>query len=329
MSNRTYKKHKNTDIINYVTSSLDIHRYRYKILEYVNDLNMIDKKKHYISPNYNGVNSILVFVKLEDRYCSYLIDRKSFNTRNNEPKITKVNIRLDESLYKGSIMECVVLYGNDKVKTCIVTDMYMFRGEKMFRTRMDNKMLSLSTYLETFYKEDSINNVHLIPNKLYDLCCIKDLVNTYIPKSKYKSCIKGLAFYPEYSSTKLLYMYNNCNKENQEEYTPVIVEKKINISSDISANFRMKSTDTVDVFNLYLAVNFIKNGKSCVKYKKYGIAYIPTTNCSYFCRDLFTNTDTELVKCAYSSEKDKWIPYEKANVKIPNTFEDVSKMMST
>jgi hypothetical protein len=48
-----------------------------------------------------------------------------------------------------------------------------------------------------------------------------------------------------------------------------------------------------------------------IKLKKYSIAYIPTKEVSYFCKNLVdVYGDSLIVKCKYDLEKDKWIPFE-------------------
>ena len=45
------------------------------------------------------------------------------------------------------------------------------------------------------------------------------------------------------------------------------------------------------------------------------MAYIPTKECSYFCKEAFlkNNTDNILVKCNLDKDKGRWIPNEVIN----------------
>jgi hypothetical protein len=203
-------------------------------------------------------------------------------------------------------------------------------------------MLNITTFLESYHKQDSnLNNINFIVNKLYNLNEIKKLVDNYIPISKFSNSIKGIVFYPEESSTKLIYLYGNCSQNRTDSSSPSnpAIAKQRNIrsskiklaDSEITAVFKLKKADTVDVYTLHLAKILEKNGNKYAKYKKFGIAYIPTKECSYFCKDVFdkVNTDFALVKCKYVLDKDRWIPYEHVtDQKLPDNYSDVSKLVS-
>ena len=201
-------------LVNYIYNALEISKFKYSLIEYEYDLPLITNTKHFVSPNYNGIVSLLVFKKIQDKYYSVIIDRRtlSYNPTQldiNKVKITPINVQLDESIYNGSIIDGVLLYnnGHNRKKIFVVNDLYFFRGKKLTDDKINNKMLNISVYLDSFDNKDSnLNTVELIPNKLYDLKDIKKLVNVHIPKSKYSNCIKGVTFYPEISGTKLIYL---------------------------------------------------------------------------------------------------------------------------
>ena len=216
--------------------------------------------------------------------------------------------------------------------------MYQFDGKDMKHKKITNKMKNISAYLNSEYKkDDSINTIRLIPNTVFNMKDINELVNVYIPNSKYKNTIKGIAYYPEKSGTKLIYLYNNCSKDiKQVENTKASIKKpirpsKISVKDNITAVFRIKKTDIPDVYKLQLTKKITKNGKKYRKYKKYGIAYVSTAECSFFCKDMFNSigSNIALVKCKYSTENNKWIPYEQAkDNKYPDTYSDVKNRIA-
>jgi len=333
-------------LINYIYNSIEISKFKYKLIEYEYDLPLLKENKYFISPNFNGINSLLVFTKLKDKFYSFLVDRKTLSYKHNQidmskVKIIPVDIRLDPTIYNGSIIDGVLLYnnGNNNTKTFVVNDVYYLCGQNLANDKINYKILNISTYFDSYHKIDSkIDNIKLIINKLYNLNEIKQLVNVNIPKSKYGNSIKGLAFYPEISNTKLIYLYNNCSQSKNESpsysavsHKPTIVRlSNITPNDSIIGTFRMSKTETVDVYLLYLAKIIEKNGKKYIKYKKFGIAYVPTKECSYFCKDLYDRVNNEniLVECKYVIDKDKWIPFKHAEgKKKPDDVDEINKLI--
>lgn len=332
-------------LISYIYNKLEISKYKYKLLEYENEVSLLDKEKFFVSPNLNGINGLMVFIKFREHYHSVIIDRRTLSYNQNQIELDKVKVipfklRFDESIYKGSIFDGVLLYNkNSNMKTFVINDVYYFRGANMTDDNMNHKIMNIDTFFKHGRTVDqNIDNIEVIINKLYELKDIKKLVNSYIPKSKYNRSIKGLAFYPEKSGTKLIYLYNNCSMDKDDTsptHTVSTVIKKVrefNIDTEktISGTFRMKKSDTVDVYSLYLSSKVTKNGKKYVKYVKYCIAYIPSQECSFFCKDVFENTAEEhvLVKCKYLADKDKWAPFKLAtDKKRPDDERKITKKL--
>ena len=92
----------------------------------------------------------------------------------------------------------------------------------------------------------------------------------------------------------------------------------------------MKKTEIIDVYHLYLGQKVIEGEKKLFKYKKIGIAYIPTRECSFFCKDLFCKTteDYVLVECKYDSNKDRWIPFKQSiDKKRPDLIDKIEGLI--
>lgn len=339
-------------LLTYIYDTIELSNYKYKLLELEYDLPLLKEKKFYVSPNYNGIHSLLVFIKIKDKFLSFIVDRKTltYNVNQidyNKVKIIPVHYRLDESIYNGTILDGVLLYNNiDGLKHFVINDVYYFRGKDTTNDKITNKMLSFTTYLETIKDDPSTNNLIFILNKLYELKDIQQLVNVYIPKSKYNKSIKGISFYSEYSGTKLIYLYNNCSQDNRQDEPvhnnkfmnssnkDVVMEKpkeirqsNITITNDnLTAVFKMKKTETVDVYNLFLGEKSVEGQKKLFKYKKIDIAYIPTKECSFFCKDAMSKTaaDGILVECKYDNVKSKWIPFKLiTDKKRPDTIDKI------
>ena len=340
-------------LIKYIYNTLDISKFKYKLLEFEYDLTLLKENSYHVSPNYNGINCLLVFIKIKEKYYSFLIDRKTLSYKINQIdyekiKIIPIEVRLDQSIYNGTIIDGVLMYNNsrnqnDNIKNFVINDIYYFRGQDLTGDKIQNKMLHINAYLDNYLKQDTkMNNINFIINKIYEMSDLKKLVDIYIPESKYNQSIKGIAFFPEVSGIKLIYLYNNCTStkvDNSSPTNPAMASIKIDNSSnkiirpnnidtneEITAIFKMIKTDTIDVYNLYLSEIIEQDGKKFVRYKKYGIAYVPTKECSFFCKDLYEKmkTDAILINCKYIRDKDKWIPINLVeNKKIPDNILNV------
>ena len=181
----------------------------------------------YIAANYDGEHHLLVFVKIREEYCSYLIYRKSLKYKKNDLdvsniKFKKVNSQLDIEIYDGTIIDGVLLddsYGPNKNKNqkFVVEDLYMFKGQKMTDMDMKDKLEQFKRYLTNINKVDFNNNkldnmsyevnsminlehINIISNKIYDF--------------KNTSQIKGLSFYPKYFGVKYIYLFPNSQNSN-------------------------------------------------------------------------------------------------------------------
>jgi hypothetical protein len=318
----------------FINKHVTLTTFKYTIVEYKYDLEQLNTGKFFVSPNYNGNLCLVVFVKIMNKYYSYSIDKKTLskNIQNNIDaiKICKLNIRLDESIYDGTILDCTQLnMGNNLQKTFIINDVYMFRGENISEDNIDNKLLNIETFMKIIQKDDIMNDTTFATNKLYELKDIKDLVNIHIQKSQLKNHIKGITFYSQQNHIKLIYLFNNCGKSDKDKKNMVIRSSGIdnNINEEVTAYFRIKKTETPDVYHLYLKKKSIKDGKKFIRLKKYCIAYVPTINVSYFCKDVFNSSDDGdliIVKCKLNQEKNKWIPFEQAKEKkYPDSYKDI------
>jgi hypothetical protein len=329
-------------LLSYLYSAVEIAKYKYKILEYDADLFFLKETPYFVSPNYNGINGLMVFTRIRDKFFSFIVDRRTLSYNLNQLDLEKVkmipiNIRLNKHIYDGTILDGVLLYNqkNTRIKTFVINDVYNFCGRNLIGDFMNNKITNISAFMDTCYvDDDKLNSVNFVINKLYNLHEIKELVNSYIPKSKHSNSIKGLTFYPKISGTKLIYLYNNCTNSKIGESSPQAVqlmapievrESNIDIVGEFTATFRMKKKDTVDVYQLYLHKKVMNNGKKFMKYEKFEIAYVPTKDCSYFCKDLFdkSGSDTVLVECKYLPDRKKWIPFKEAEKKKADEMDKI------
>lgn len=356
-------------LINYIYSTVELSNFKYKLIEYEQDLTILTKQKHYVSANFNGSNCLLVFTKLRDKYYSFMIDRKtlSYNPAQikiENVKIIPVNLRLDNSIYSGTIMDGIFIQNKrNRDKMYVITDIYYFRGRDMSNENIKNKITNVMSYLEATLKGDEkINNIKLTVNKLFEITDILNL-KAVIEKSK-NFDFKGYAFFPEKSGTKLIYLNNNESKslerfkekerekenresekeENNEMNDNIYINTNIKTEPATKRNYRYitKTTDDVyailevrkteypDVYYVFCADVANENNKNVIKIKRLGIALIPDTNCSKLCKNIIAGKTNgrALMKCKFHYEKNKWIPIESDSTrKFPTLITEIEKYL--
>lgn len=208
-------------LIDYIYSTVDLSRFKYEIIQFESELPKLIKQKYFISPNFFGANTLLVFTKFRDRYYTYTVDRKTLSYNQSKIDIDKVKldthtkVRLSESVYAGSIFDgTIIKRGNET--TFIITDVYYFEGQDYTKIPIDRKLFTVRKYLESNYNaNDRMNNLNLTVNKLYEMTEVDNLVKTVIPNTK-DFQIRGLCFYPDISGVKQIYLFGNDTKDSQQ-----------------------------------------------------------------------------------------------------------------
>lgn len=347
-------------LVNYIFNVVDLSRFKYELLQFDTELHQLVEKKYFLSANFSGSNCLLIFTKIRDTYHSCLIDRKtlSYNRQKiniNDVKTFPVNLKLDREIYNGTIFDGIYVQG--KKNTFVITDVYFFKGQDYTMSKLDSKLLTIFSYLRSNYNEnEKTNNITLTVNKLHPLGDIETLVETDIPKIK-DFFVRGIAFYPEKSGTKLIYLYGNENKDNNTS-GQMMIQPKINtkqpqqkqlyqeqISEPIQTTpkikkqsklfycpkkkqdeeyvFQMKTTEMPDVYLLNIVEPVKKDGKTLLKTVKIGIACVPTYTRSKWCKELMKNSNGNiLVHCKFNAEKMTWEPIKLALSKKPSSLEE-------
>ena len=341
-------------LINYIFNVIDLSRFKYELLQFDTELYQLVEKKYFLSANFSGFNCLLVFTKIRDTYHSCLIDRKTLSYNKNKVNVNDVvtfpvNIKLDRDIYNGTIFDGIFIQG--KTKTFVITDVYFFKGQDYSLSKIDSKLLTIFSYLRSNYNEnEKNNNLILTVNKLYPITEIETLTKVDIPKIKDFS-VRGIAFYPEKSGTKLIYIYGNENKNNESNknkplqklnirYKSPEPAEKINIDEvkikktcklfycpkekqDEDYVFQMKISDLPDVYMLNIIEPVKKDDRTLLKSIKVGIAFVPSASRSKWCKEVMANTNGNvLVNCKYNPEKMTWEPIRLSDAKKPSMISD-------
>ncbi len=349
-------------LIDYIYSKIDISKFKYKLLENYSDLASFQDSKFYVSANFSGSNCLLVFCKLKNKNYSFLVDRKTLSFNSEQIKyenvnLTPVNIKLDNSIYNGTIIDGIFIkHDKKREKFYVITDLYFFRGVSTEKDKINMKLSNIETYLD--YNMESCKNLILTINKVYELSSIDKLVNEDIKKT-HDFHVRGLSFYPEISGTKLIYVFNDdkdkkvlnktheVKESNKDMIVPTknlanseVVESKKTVmkyiakseykNKEISFVMELRKTEISDVYKLFVVEEVEKEDKTILKSKKMGIAYIPTKDCSLKCKEVFSKgvNNRALFKCTFDTLKNKWVPDEEVkNVKIPSTIDEIEKKL--
>ena len=346
-------------LINYLYSKVNIQNFTYKLLKFENDLDELLKEKYFVSANFSGTNCFLIFFTYNEKYFSFLIDKKdltfSLQRVNIENvKTFPVKLKIDNSIYAGTIFDGIYIQKNKKNKSdmFVITDVHMLKGQSYFTMNVNIKMKTIFEFLKNNY-DDSVNNDLLISvNSLFEYKDIEELIDNVIPTLEYS--VRGLCFYPEQSGRTLIYLFSNENNTKQptnEKFIlpvkPTINDKKIkkNSNEDLSDEeknkkqiytpkkdikkyiFEMKKTEMSDVYILYI-VKIVKNIKDNTKNSllrvKVDLAYIPNIKKSKWCKEIIEKSanNSVLVECKYDDDKKKWEPMKDSDAKRPSYITD-------
>jgi hypothetical protein len=196
-------------LIDCVYSTIDLARYRYKLIETFDQLTVLAKDKYHLSPNFTGINCLMIYTTNKDRFYSFIIDRKTLHHDKARLNIDAINIQpfeigLHRDIYKGTVFDGVMHQNNGR-SIYIITDVYTLCGEDLSSEQIKFKLLKVKTFLEENLTTDPVmNSVELMLNVLLELQDITDLINRKI------TCTiptRGIAFYPSISGTRLIFNY--------------------------------------------------------------------------------------------------------------------------
>jgi len=327
---------------------------KYLLIKNIGDLYELKNSKYYVSANSCGINSLLIFMKHKDNYHSYLIDRRSISYNRNTLKkssvrFTEVKLHVDLKLYEGTIIDGILIDSDNKIISkgenknnkmmFMITDVFNFCGKSLLSMNYKKKMFTINCMLNNYIEKNKSNlsNIELFVSRPFEINQSSDLFGEYINYYSKIYNIKGLTFYPEYSGTKLIYIFdkqdekikndllsknivitpNSKNNDNlqllENSDTKKIFKFELNnpeCSDNIILNLEMKKTDISDVYKLF---GIFYNLGKYIK-KRIGIAYIPTYELSIKCKLFFMNCESKIMICKFNSNKGKWIPIDEASI---------------
>ena len=299
-------------ILNYLYNKIDLSNHRYIILDNIQKLSYLKNNEHYVSPNYIGINYILLMMSInKNNYC-IIIDRKNLSYHQNQLKIININIfkldiNINNSFYNGTILygklinnqifliqDCIYLMGKS------IDDINMNEKINILNENIDLYLNNNNSILEYFvFKVNKLYEYHDLPNIIENIknnLLICDLEN-------YK--VSGIIFYPKKSGINFIYIDNKKNNYENDSYNIIhnyldfLKNKDYNFEYTEKKKLYLYKTNTVDVYELYENNNFNN---------KLGIALIPNLKISYMCDSLIIHDTLYKFNCIYSTKFNKWIP---------------------
>ncbi len=310
-------------IIDYIFSIIELSKYRYNMLENIQQLNYLKINEHYVSPNFKGYNYFLLFYKFKDNiqknkessYC-IAIDKKNLSYHRKSIDIKKIfmyriKILTSSSIFMGSLFDAKLVKDIMLIKDC-----YFLMGNNITDMEINEKMIYLDSIFANQFHKDCCANFKLKINKLYKYNMLNEIVKNIIPNCELE--IIGLIFYPNKSGISYIYTDKTFdNKTSQpsslnikiisnDSYNMIYQVKEFLTSriysyenNGIKKILEIEPTDISDVFYIY------ENDS------KIGIAHIPNYKISTYCRENITEKMKCL--CCFSKQFNKWIPLKIVN----------------
>lgn len=350
-------------LIGRIYAETELSKFRYEMLTYEADLQKILKNKYFVSINFCGVNSLLVFTKVQDKFYSFTVERQTLSYNFSKVDFSKVNINivnipLDDQIYNGTIFEGILVKRFNKDDIFVISDVYKFCGRDMVKDKLNFKLMNVVEYLRTNYDTDRENNLELEVNKVFELDKFDNFIDNILPKVKNLK-YRGICFYPEISETKLIFNLNNSNQEkynkNKSNSNNINNSDSNNMNNDLNNNeikynkkqcstlkenrkfkyinqtdddvfavLDMKQTENPDVYKLYSVQKEIIDKKVLLKKINMGIAHIKGIETSHIIKKIFTNKKSVLMKCKFNNDNSKWEPIEEEKKqKIPSMIDDI------
>ena len=206
-------------------NKIEVGEHKYTIIKNIGDIYDLKSKKYYISANSCGINGIIMFLKKDGEYLSYLIDRRSISYNRQSlnksgVRITEIKLAVDLKLYDGTILDGIVvdsdsnMITNTENKTTggmnfMITDVFALGGKSLIAMDYKKKMYTCGLMFEKLINNnDKTNSIKINISRPYEMNEIKELFANDINDGIKKFNIKGITFYPQYSGNKLIYIFD-------------------------------------------------------------------------------------------------------------------------
>jgi hypothetical protein len=270
-------------ILDYLYNKIEVSDHKYVIIKNISDVYQLKNVKHYMAANTCGINSLIIFIKKDDNYYSYLIDRRSISYNRQSLNIAKVRfteIKLPVSIkiYDGTILDGILIDSMNNKMEFMITDAFMLNGKSLITMDYKTKMYMMEELVKSFLPEnggcsdalkgsnsDGINNVNVYVSRPFEINQFNSLFSEYITSNITKYNIKGITFYPNVSGTKLIYIFDKGDDKLRNDLCTNTYKHDTNKHDtnkhDTNKHEDIKSTDNsnLKIVYKYELVNFEDN----------------------------------------------------------------------
>jgi hypothetical protein len=316
-----------TKIIDYVFSIIELSKYRYTMLENVQQLNYLKLNEHYVSPNFKGFNYFLLFYKFKDNiqknkessYC-IAIDKKNLSYHRKSIDLKKIYMyRLkfyaSSSIFMGSLFDTKLVKDIMLIKDC-----YYLMGNNIADMEMNEKLIYLDSIIANQFHKEYCSNFKIKINKLYKYNMLNDIVKNIIPNCELE--ITGLIFYPIHSGVSYIYtdkVIVEKDKNSSQQNIKIVSNDSYNMIHQIkefltsriysyenNSNKKVLLLEPTDITDVYYVYDYHISDTNDNQNSKIGVAHIPNLKVSNYCRENITKL-TKCI-CTFSKQFNKWIP---------------------
>ncbi|ADO67508.1 hypothetical protein crov474 [Cafeteria roenbergensis virus] len=258
------------EIINYLFEKVKLSNYRFQMLKNLNQLEFLKTTEHFVSPNFNGVNYLILFMKLQNKNRTFMIDRRKlkYNKEQLDLKsvlILEIDFKADNNIFQGSIIDGKLLKLENGQYIFICNDCYLLDGNNITDQQLDKKYQTLDKIIASQMPSNPCYNFDFKINKLYNYDKLEELINKIIPKTKLS--INGIVFYPKLSGNILIFSNkNNTNNSINTNINKITVNKNNTNINKTSTNLN-KSNNLNNLTNsnnqlTNFKINNIENDES-------------------------------------------------------------------
>lgn len=287
-------------ILDYLYNSIEVGEYKYTIIKNISDIYDLKFKKYYLSVNSCGISGVMIFIKKDNKFLSYLIDRRSISynrqsLNKSNVRITEIKLNVDLKLYDGTILDGIIIdshsniIGNENISqnkiNFLVTDVFYLGGKSLITIDYKKKMYMCELMFDKIISNnDDSNNIELSISRPYEMNEIKELFTNDVADGIKKLNIKGISFYPQYSGNKLIYIfdkqddrYKNEMIQGKVQFNVIEGDRDVNETaqdnfeySDKKRIFKFELVDPECTQDIILNLQMVKTMTPDV-YKLYGI----------------------------------------------------------